>query len=322
VVKALAATLTALAAISAAVAAGCGVPTPLVCASDVTCGAGACISGHCALPDDRCASGFRYHESAGVLGGECTDDGSGSDGGLGGSDIYLLRETNVVDASAARDDVTPSCGVPGGLDVMFDVRIASSQRLYIDTYGTDYAVVLAIYTGTCASLTAQSQDAACVAASCAAKTKQWSETLAPGDYCVVADEANPVGSANQLVVRSKLGPPSPLGTLFNETGMQNVGSTCAANQIQASCNIDSAGEASWFFMTCGGTQLAADTCDDPDYVGYLTALGLSVGPLACTTGCAGPTMTATLAAPTPIWIVADDVASRPCSAVIVYVTLQ
>lgn len=310
-----------------AVVVGCGEPTPLPCNNDLACGGGACIEGFCAVPDGSCSSGLRYHESAGALAGECaagSGDGSGSGGGSGlpvTGEIEMLGDVTVIDASTARDDIKPSCAVTGGRDVMFDVTIRGSQRLYVDTFGTSYGVVLAVYSGTCAVLTPQSFDAFCVATSCNATTMQWSEVLAAGDYCVVVDQSVPNAPAGQLVVRSKVGPPSPVGNLFNRTNLLNIGSTCAPDQMQASCNPASAGEVSWFFMTCGGT-LNADTCDDADYQGYLTAFGLGAAPLACTDGCVGPSINTTLAAPSPLWIVADDVASTSCAQVAVYVTLQ
>ena len=317
----------ALAIIVAAVVAGCGQPTPLQCAGIATCGtAGVCVAGYCAEPDPTCTTGLRYHESAGELAGECTTggegSGSGGGGGSGSSEILKLLDSNVVDASAARDDVQPSCGVPGGRDVMFDVTISSSQRLYVDTFGTGYGVVLAIYAGTCASLTPASNDAFCVATSCSAYVKQWSELLAPGSYCVVVDESDPLDPATQLVVRSKLGPASPRGIASTGSVMLNTSTTCTANQLQATCNADSGGEASWFFMTCGGVNLVADTCDDADYQGYITAFGLGPTALACVDGCTTETINVRLSAPSPVWVVADDIASVSCALVDVYVALQ
>jgi hypothetical protein len=320
----------ALALIGVALVAGCGQPTPLQCAAVATCGvAGVCVDGYCAEPDPSCTTGLRYHESAGELAGECTlsGDGSGSAGDGGGSgggsgEIWKLLDTNVIDASSAKDDVKPSCGVAGGRDVMFDVTITGNQRLYVDTFGTGYGVVLAIYAGTCASLTAASSDVSCVATSCSDYVKQWSELLAAGNYCVVVDDSDPIDPPTQLVVRSKLGPPSPRGVVSAGSVMLNTSSTCTADQLRATCNPDTGGEASWFFMTCGGVNLVADTCDDADYQGYLTAFGLGTAALACVDGCATQAINVPLATPSPLWVVADDIASVACSPVSVYVALQ
>jgi hypothetical protein len=305
--------------------AGCGAPTPLPCSDDVVCGGGgACVAGFCAASDPTCASGLRYHDSAGSLAGECTSEsggGGGSGGGPATSDVYVLAENNVVDASMARDDVAPSCAAPGGKDVMFDVNVTDRLRLYVDTFGSTYGVVLAVYSGRCAALTSTSAEMWCVQASCSTTVQQWSEILTPGSYCVVVDQLNVQETPAKLVVRSKLGMPSPIGNKTNQTNLQNTASTCTPNVVKASCNTRSAGEASWFFMSCGG-PFFADTCDDLDFEGYITAFGLGAAPLGCATGCSGPPVSTTLAEPSPVWIVADDVSTMACSAVTVYVAMD
>lgn len=305
--------------------AGCGAPTPLRCADDVVCGGGgACIAGFCAASDPTCASGLRYHESAGQLAGECTSEG-GSGGGSGdgpaATETHVLAEKNVVDASTARDHVTPSCAAPGGKDVMFDISVTDRRRLYVDTYGSSYGVVLAVYSGRCAALTSASAEMWCVQASCSTTAQQWSEILAPGSYCVVVDQLDAGEAPATLVVRSKLGLPSPVGNKTNQTNLQNTASTCTPNVVRATCNRESAGEASWFFMSCGG-PFFADTCDDLDFEGYLTAFGLGAAPLGCASGCSGPPVSMTLTEPSPLWIVADDIASMACGAVTVYVAMD
>lgn len=69
-----------LALILAALAA-CGSPGPYYCCTDDDCassklGSGQCQSdyGFCAYPDDRCNSGYRYHDSAAELAGVCVGD--------------------------------------------------------------------------------------------------------------------------------------------------------------------------------------------------------------------------------------------------------
>lgn len=313
----------------AALVAGCGEPAALSCVDDSTCGAGGvCVAGFCAEPDPLCASGLRYHESAGSLAGDCTipptdgkgdGDGTGTGTDTGPADVYRLLELNSLDAASARDDIAPSCAAPGGKDVMFDVTVGELGRLYVDTYGTSYGVVLAIYSGRCAALASAGKELACVKTSCGPTTQQWSDILAPGDYCVVVDQLNAAEQAGALVVRSKLGLPSPYGDDTGATNLLNVGSTCGPNRVQATCNASSAGDASWFFMTCGQLRFTADSCDDNDFRGYVTALGLGSTPLACVPGCAPPYMDLAFRAPSPIWVVADDITSMACGAVQIYV---
>ena len=61
--------------------AGCGSqPGPFECSVDQDCsssklGDGICTDyGFCAFPDQRCNSGYRYHESAGELARVCVDE--------------------------------------------------------------------------------------------------------------------------------------------------------------------------------------------------------------------------------------------------------
>lgn len=301
---------------------GCGEPTPLACFDDGVCGGGLCIEGFCADYDDACASGMRYHESAGGRAGECTGPVGNGGGGSGDSaiDVYVLAESNAVDATNARDDIAPSCAARGGKDVMFDVDVRTPSRLYVDTYGTTYGVVLAVYEGTCATLTPASLELSCTYATCGPTTQQWSDILGAGAYCVVVDQLSAEEPAGALVVRSKLGLPSPLGNDAVHTNLQNIGTTCGPDLVQASCNAQSAGDASWFFMTCGKATFWVDTCDDPGFEGFLTAFGLARTALACTTGCNGPAMQVALPAPSPIWVVADDITSVACGSVMVYVS--
>lgn len=308
--------------VMALLAAGCGEPQALPCFDDGVCGGGQCVEGFCADHDSACASGLRYHESAGELAGECTfGGGSGGKGDGSGSatDIYVLGESNTVNAATARDDITPSCAAPGGKDVMFDVDVRTPSRLYVDTYGTTYGVVLAVYDGTCAALTPGSLELACAYATCGPTTQQWSEILGPGAYCVVVDQLSAQEPAGALVVRSRLGLPSPLGNDAADGNLQNIGTTCGPDLVQASCNAQSAGDASWFFMTCGQKTFWVDTCDDLAFEGYVTAFGLGRTALACTPGCSGPAMQLVLSTPSPFWVVADDIASVACGSVQVYV---
>jgi hypothetical protein len=304
---------------------GCGAPQPLPCLDDGVCGGGSCVEGFCADYDSACTSGLRYHESAGELAGECTlgggpgGDGKG-DGNGSADDIYVLGESNTVNAANARDDITPSCAAPGGKDVMFDIAVQAPGRLYVDTYGTTYGVVLAVYDGTCAALTPASLERSCAYATCGPTTQQWSEILAAGAYCVVVDQLSAQEPAGALVVRSKLGLPSPLGNDAADANRQNIGTTCGPDLVQASCNAQSAGDASWFFMTCGQETFWVDTCDDYEFRGFVTAFGLSRTALACTPGCSGPAMQLVMSTPSPFWVVADDIASVACGSVQVYVS--
>lgn len=296
--------------------AGCSEPMPLPCADNATCSGGVCIDGFCADADTTCASGFRYHESAGSLAGDCTA-GAGSGTGNAGSDMFYALSTDgaptAVDASAAHDDIKPQCAAAGGVDVMFDVSVPSGlTRLYVDTTQTDYDIVLAIYDGPCAS-TAKTE-IACIASganSCDSRTKQWSEILQPGAYCVVIDQPAPA-AAHVATARAITGPPSIAGRIG-----ANSASTCGHNEWYPASNCivqDDIEDTSWFFMGCSGTwHVTAASA----WIGDLEALTLGV-PLACGDRVAGITYTQTK--PGPWWLVAHQDSSQACGTLTATVT--
>ncbi|HEY5925041.1 MAG TPA: hypothetical protein VIV11_25340 [Kofleriaceae bacterium] len=289
--------------------AGCGQPTPLPCTGygvGVCSAEGLCIAGWCAEPDMDCASGYRYHESAGSLGGDCTDgsgSGSGGSGQTFADDPHVLLPGDIpmtVDASQAADDVDPACAAPDGKDVMFDITVPIDlTRIYVDTHETNYPIVLAVYEGSCVSQTKKFIE--CVDAglgSCDAKTKQWSKVLRPGPHCIVVDQPPGVlGSPNLAAVRAMFGPPVQPAT----AGVTS-GSTCANDWGPSSTCISPDGpDTGWFFMACSGNFTARIPTP---WVGDLELRGGDGAPLACTDAGAG--LAFSMTRPEPRWIVAHQ----------------
>lgn len=304
----------------AAAAAGwlaCGEPTPLPCSDDVTCGDGKCIGGFCAGTDLACASGFRYFESAGSLAGQCTGSGSPLD------PIDVTHELhegeNPVAAAEAKDNVESPCAPTGARDVRFKLHLDTQRRLYLDTYKTTYPVMLAVYGSSCDSLVAASLRYCDSGTTCDANTKQWSEILVPGDYCIVAEQADLQQRPASLVVRARLGLPVVAAAM-----PVDLASSCTSNEVAPSCNSPSGAEGALFYMTCGG-HYSLDACmtdavDCPIFDGVLAVYSLSPLPLACAPiQPPAPALDLTVTEPAPMWLVADSRAGAVCHSLSVRV---
>jgi hypothetical protein len=319
--------------------AGCGEPAALECGTDPSrCGpTGVCVGNYCALPDELCASGLRYHESAGPNAGTCTDtsETSGSDdagtgtgtgggpdgGGNQGVDkiqtLVLDGNIVVIDATDAQDDIKLPCAPgTGGKDVMFDVNLTTS-RFYIDTFGTNYDVVVGVFSGACNSPTKTLLSSGCVGpgASCDGKTKQWSHTalLNAGAYCVVVDQptATAGNQALGLVIRGVSAGPSRLATVGTSTG-----DTCPLNLYAPDnilCTVSNGPDYAWFFMACSGTYTATITTPS-SWSGELETSTIDIGTLDCDDGDFGVEMP-TGGRPSPFMILAHDLNAATCGNV-------
>lgn len=286
----------------------CGDVGPFFCDTDDVCGGGVCTNdGLCAVQDPSCASGLRYHPSAGDLADTCV--AASPDGDLPDNPL-TLGGVQMVDVSGAGDELTPSCGSAGGRDIFFQTTLTATARLYVDTFGTNFHVILAIHHGSCAALGAE---VACIADSCGAQLQQFTDVLAPGTYCVIADQVD--GTGTSLVVRSALGPPSLLGQLGN-----NAGNTCDDDAWRASCSPD-APDQTWFLMSCTPTTFVASTCSsDPTFDGDLEGHTLASSELVCAAGC--PAIQIPLAEPGGVWLVAEASDAASCGPVSVDVSAQ
>jgi hypothetical protein len=294
--------------------AGCGEPTPLFCLDNATCSGGQCIDQFCADSDFTCASGFRFHESAGEKAGECTNDGSGN-GGSG--ETFDDTVTQLVpgeaggsaDASTAQDDITPSCAAnPTGRDVMFEITVpASYTRLYVDTFQTQFDVVLAVYEGSCASITA-AKELGCVASgihACDQRTMQWSANVRAGVHCIVVDQAG-TGVATTVRVRGMYGPSAQTAQL----GATTTGTTCGHNAFipSGACAVPNGPDETWFFMACPGLYTAMTSAPWP---GDIEARTETVQ-YDCEQADVGADIN--LTKPGPVWLIAHQ-ASGTCGTV-------
>jgi hypothetical protein len=301
--------------------AGCGQPSPLFCADDGSCGGGLCIDQLCAQSDPACASGYRYHESAGEKAGDCTGQGSGSGNGTDGGNgeaaddpitTLTTEDPTLVDASKARDDFAPSCATnPMGRDVMYEIDVpAGFPRLYVDTYLTMFDVVLAVYEGSCASITA-SHELGCVnsgAHACDSRTMQWSKNVRAGVHCIVVDQAGS-GPASNVFVRAITGPAATSA----EKGVTS-GNTCNMNRFGPSvtCTAPDSIDTAWFYAACPGSWLAMLPASWPGDIEARTASQT----YDCQPADTGALFV--LSQPGPVWLIAHQ-AGGSCGAVSVNV---
>ena len=313
----------AAAVIVVAALVGCGdlVPLPCTGAGNGVCRAeGMCINGFCANADGSCASGYRFDDSAGSLGGTCADPGGGSGSGSGSENFaddpvqLAPNETfMVVDASHAVNDIEPGCGATGGVDVMFDIDVvAPKNRLYIDTYSTTYDVVLAVFTGPCAAVD-PSKKIECVESgprACSATAKQWSRNLSPGSYCIVVDQATTTTTHPTVTINLAHELSAPDAIVGS-----NGGTTCGHDEWfpAAQCTAPNGPDATWFFMSCGGNYEAVTT--PSAWPGDLEAYD-SVNTMECQVGQTGVYFDPVR--PAPAWFIAHQAAGScgPLSLVI------
>jgi hypothetical protein len=280
--------------------AACGEPQPYACEGNLDCRLpgmqGVCTDfGFCAFADSSCASGLRYHESAGDLAGVCVGNETGSPNGLVGDTAgnpLVLQPTQTVDLSNANDDYTPSCGGRGGRDVFFQTQITARSRLYLDTKGSDFDAVLVISPGACTAMSGTS----CVSGACPT-FDQWSDVVSPGTYCIVVDQQGAGDGGTHLVLRSMVGPPAD----EVDFGMLS-GDTCEASDWKGACTQGNTTDQTWFTMTCTDQPVTMTTCAS-SFSGELEAWGMGRTQLACGTGCDGLTFTIPAG---PAWLVASD----------------
>jgi hypothetical protein len=304
--------LAALGALAAlAVLAGCGELSPYRCVDDAQCAGGACTSdGFCAFEDPFCPSGLSYDASAGELAGACV---ATSPTGDTAERPRTLESFQMLDVADARDDNTPSCAASGhGRDVYFQTTIEEVSRLYLDTLGSDFRVVLSVHRGTCAARTSQ---LTCGTGSCNDRLHQWSEIVEPGTYCVIADRLDDADPGTTLVVRSFTGDPAPLGRL----GL-NVANTCDEDRWFGSCSLPDAPDATWFVMSCVPATISVSTCTTaPGFYGDLQAYTLSETERACRLSCSAEIRLAEAGA---AWIVAEDPDYGSCGPLQVEITAR
>ena len=300
----------ALATLAALGAAGCGDLPPFHCELDAQCAGGACTpEGLCAFEDPSCESGLSYDASAGELAGACVADAAGDTA----ERPRALADFQMLDVADARDDDTPSCAASGrGRDVFFQTTIDEVSRLYIDTFGSDFRVVLSVHRGPC---TARTSELACGTASCSEHLHQWTDIVEPGTYCVIADRLDDGDPGTTLAVRSFAGDPAPLGAL----GV-NEGDTCEDDLWEGTCSPIDAPDTTWFVTSCVPATISASTCSiDPSFDGDLQAYTLSETERACTSGCDAEIR---LTEPGAAWIVAEAAGDVACGPMAVEITAR
>lgn len=158
------------------------------------------------------------------------------------SGVYRARVS-----PSTNDDVTSSCGAPGGKDVVFSFQIFEPQVVYFDTLGSDVATSLSIRQGSCGG-----DEIACAGQSCQTDDAQWAGILEPGDYYLVVD-ATGVTSDQEVVVRAIFSGCNAAGVL--RSGELITSETVPGESLRNACgNLGHGPEQSWYFTTCPGTR--------------------------------------------------------------------
>jgi hypothetical protein len=293
--------------------AGCGDVTSFPCGSDPECTdrdgiVGTCAApGFCAFADASCQSGLRYDEqSAGALSGQCVDPAQGPLGDTA-DDPRPLQPFQRVGVMNAHDDYASSCNGEDDVDIYFELTLDQQSRVYVDTFGTDFASQLSVREGGCASLGA---DRGCFENVCDAKFQQYSDILNAGTYCIIVDRTANDPHTN-LVVRSMIGPPAAMGSFGS-----NDGNTCDTDDWTASCGASGNPDQTWFFMSCTPVTYIVDACTS--FNGDFQGWGIDGTELACGDGNSG--IDVQVSEPGPAWIVAEAPSPGACGNVCATIT--
>jgi hypothetical protein len=144
----------------------------------------------------------------------CSSAAGGSEACQGEQDpiLAIVSPTTPNNMTGAHDDHSPTCGLSGGLDEIFTIKIPAMRSLTIDTDGTAFDTVLSLLTATCAepSLACDDQGGSTTNASritrsnltagtyiVAVDAYEASTTLNGGDYAVnVSGVIAPGGACN------------------------------------------------------------------------------------------------------------------------------
>jgi hypothetical protein len=220
-----------------------------------------------------------------------------------------------VDLAAAHDDNWTNgtdCGNQGGRDVFYQLTLSAEDVVYFDTFGSSFDTVLRLYAGACTSLGAVQT---CADDACAGQRTQFARDLAPGTYCLVADQFSSTATTGSLVLNVKRG--GRTGTQLSGSGSV-AGSTTGKPALSiASCESNTPQpEAAYFFLTCPSvtTTVSANTCSGTafDAVVYIKAGAATAADVACSddvSGCGNglqPKITgATLSGANVNWIIVD-----------------
>jgi hypothetical protein len=215
--------------------------------------------------------------------------------------------------AVARDDASGTCGSDGGRDLFYEITVMFDQVYYVDSFGSDFDVVIRGYEGACVDA---GPELGCLDDECGAQAQGASE-VAVGTTCIVVDQGGGVaethGHVELHVIRGRRpGIPldDPAGSLTGST----LGETNVSVPI---CEGDSADapDVGYFFTVCENdtVDVSADTCNNTDYDSWLSIRegdGRDGPELECLDDACGPDgddsmVSRTITGPGLYWILVD-----------------
>jgi len=223
--------------------------------------------------------------------------------------------TFTADVSAAHDDSSGGggCGSSGGRDVFYEITLPAPEVVYLDTFGSDFATALRVYTSACPN---PGLRLTCSTGACGGTHSQTALQLSAGTHCIVVDQAAGAGETDgavqlQVMRTGRTGTrlTSPPGSVMGTT----VGGSSAWDN---SCGDGSpANDVTYFFTACFGNHtVVADTCDQTeDFDTILTLYDSARGERTCdddSCGLAGHAsqISRTISGPGLYWLVVDGYA--------------
>jgi hypothetical protein len=204
------------------------------------------------------------------------------------------------DFATAHDDVSISCGTPGGRDLFYELVVPSSgaQVVYVDTNLSVADTAVALFAGPCV---APGEEKQCSNDPCApAKHSMLAASLKPGTYCLVVEEVSSAVAAGTGVTLDAFFAERDGVQLTGSTPYTVNGDTCTSDDFSdplPSCemNANNPGMAKdqmyWYLKCAGATTPAASTCGSlPTNVDTIvTVRGRGTGTINCIDdGCGTP----------------------------------
>ena len=268
----------------------------------ILCSAGTLVcSDFTSTTFDLCGNGLDEDCS----GADLACAGPANDGPSGAIDISA-GGSFFGDLGSASNDLDGGCGGSGGHDLFYTFILGGSEVVYFDTFGSSIDTVLHLYPGPC---TARGAQTFCQDDSCSTLQTQRTASLAPGTYCLVADQfaADATGTLTLRFVRG-----GRVGANIPATPGDYAGTTAGAANLTYACIGDFAPEVAYYFTLCpADTKLfSATTCsratwDTGLYV--VSGSGLSGTLLGCNDDSCSvqTTVSATISGAGLYWLMVD-----------------
>ncbi len=221
-----------------------------------------------------------------------------------------------------------NCGMAGGRDVFYEIKVQSDEVYYLDTFGSDFDTVVRVYNDVkCIDVVGGAD--LCRNNSCGTVQTQVVGTMT-GTNCVVVDQYSSSQTKGALKLHVERGHRDG-ERISTGAGVTNTGDTSTSADEQSGTCGAVGNDDGWYFTLCPGQTVAvtATTCNAATT--WDTALYMEgpSGELVCNNNdasCTGNTLASTLSAtvsgPHLFWIVVDAGAAGAGSAYELDTTIQ